>query len=80
LKPTATSTRFGRALRRMREARGWTQVQLAVQARLSQSHISKMEAGERQPSWTMLRHLVRAGLEPRDLLLLRAKKKGVSYS
>jgi len=70
LKPTATSTRFGRMLRHLRENRGWTQVQLAVQARLSQAHISKMEKGERLPSWSMLRSLVRAGLGPRELLLL----------
>jgi transcriptional regulator with XRE-family HTH domain len=39
--------RIGMTIRKLREARGWTQEQLAKKARVSQSYLSLLESGER---------------------------------
>lgn len=36
---------LGNAIRRLREARGWTQGQLAIKSKVGQSHISQIERG-----------------------------------
>ena len=45
-------------LRFARRARGWSQRDLAVAAGISHGVVAKIEAGQQQPSWRMLRHLL----------------------
>lgn len=70
--PTHQSIRFGNRLRALRGDAGLSQERLAKLARIAQNHISKMERGERLPSWRTLRRLARIlpGEAPRELLLL----------
>jgi transcriptional regulator with XRE-family HTH domain len=42
---------FGLRLRKMREAAGWSQKQLADKAGLTQRAISSWETGEKEPGW-----------------------------
>ena len=41
--------RFGRRLRKIRRARAWTQIDLAVHAGLQRSFISRLENGHTEP-------------------------------
>lgn len=53
-------TRFGRNIRRHREARGLTQEALAAVARLDRSYVGGVERGERNPSLTAIGQLAAA--------------------
>ena len=60
---------FGRRLQEIRTDAGLTQSGLARALNTSQSAISQMERGEREPSFRMLRRLGRAlGVSPGHLL------------
>lgn len=60
---------FGRRLGRIRTDAGLSQTALASRVDMSQSAISQMEAGERKPSFDVLRQLARAlGVSPSYLL------------
>ncbi|MDE2981523.1 MAG: XRE family transcriptional regulator [Gemmatimonadota bacterium] len=60
---------FGRRLQEIRTDAGLTQSGLARALNTSQSAISQMERGEREPSFRMLRRLARAlGVSPGHLL------------
>jgi transcriptional regulator with XRE-family HTH domain len=50
---------LGGELRRARDRRDLTQVELADRAQLSPIFIAKVEAGERMPSWDTLGRLAR---------------------
>ena len=52
--------RLGRRAQEIREHQGLTQTQLAVQVGTSQSTISQIEAGDRNPSYKMLLRLASA--------------------
>ena len=55
-------------VRELREARGWTQVQLGVYAGISPSTVNLIEHGHRNPNTTTLQKLAAAfGVEPGDL-------------
>jgi transcriptional regulator with XRE-family HTH domain len=55
-------------VRELREARGWTQVQLGVYAGISPSTVNLIEHGHRNPNTTTLQKLATAlGVEPGDL-------------
>jgi len=43
-------TRFGRRLRKLRQQRGWTQVQMAEQFGLDRSYLADVERGKRNIS------------------------------
>jgi transcriptional regulator with XRE-family HTH domain len=51
---------FARRLRELREAAGLSQYELAKQSGVSKQALSKLERGERQPSWETVRKLARA--------------------
>lgn len=62
-------TDFGKHLQQIRTDAGLSQTALARQVETSQSAVSQMEAGERQPSFNMLRRLAKAlGVSPAHLL------------
>ena len=51
---------FGQHIRRLRERRGYTQEQLAAQARMHVTFLSGIERGQENPSLRRLRALARA--------------------
>ena len=56
-----TPRRIGAVIRRLRTRRGLTQDQLAARSGLTQSGLSKLEAGERpNPGMTTLKKLAKA--------------------
>lgn len=57
---------FGRRLRGLREAKGWTQAELGERSELLYQDISRMERGERIPSFETLLKLADALDEPLD--------------
>lgn len=57
---------FGQKLRERREAKGWTQAELAERAEMNYQDISRLERGERAPSWETLLRLADALEEPLD--------------
>lgn len=70
-----TTTTFGQRLRRWRDAQGMSQLELAVQADVSQRHISFLETGRSSPSREMVMHLgevLEVPLRERNLLLAAA--------
>lgn len=62
-------TEFGRILRNVRNERGLSQEQLALESGLDQTFISLLERGERQPTLTSLFQLCEAlKLDPDDVV------------
>ena len=51
---------LGRAVRQMREGRGWSQADLARAARMTQSAVARFEAGGTVPTIPVLHRLARA--------------------
>lgn len=47
---SALNTRFGRAVRELRESQGWSQEQLAENADLNRSYLGEVERGYKTPS------------------------------
>ena len=68
---------FGERVKAAREAKGWTQTQLAVKAEVRQATISAIETGKSKGvDFDVLERLARSlGVEPGELLE-RDKKKG----
>ena len=60
MNPTKLSLAFGKAVRDARLNKGMSQADLSKVTRLSQPHLSKLEAGRRLPEWKTLRRLARA--------------------
>ena len=62
--------RIGVKIRTLRDARGMTQAELAKKARVTQSHVSMLEAGARmRPSIQTIQKLARAlGVSVTELL------------
>jgi transcriptional regulator with XRE-family HTH domain len=60
---------FGRRVRELRKARGWTQEQLAEAADLHENYISRLETGEQEPGlFTILRLCQALETTPNGLL------------
>lgn len=53
-------TRFGAAVRRLREAKGWSQEELAGQAELNRSYMGEIERATAMPSLATAAKLARA--------------------
>jgi putative transcriptional regulator len=51
---------FGSRLKALREAKGWSQGDLAEASDMSQNGISQLETGRRQPSWEIVLKLSKA--------------------
>ena len=50
----------GKIIRQKREAKKWTQEQLAAKARISSKHLSRIETGVQQPSLHLLDKIAKA--------------------
>ena len=50
----------GQIVSRLRQAKGMTQAALAEASGVGQAYISRLERGERDPTWTALRRLFAA--------------------
>jgi transcriptional regulator with XRE-family HTH domain len=62
---------IGREIRRLREAKGWSQAKLAGAADMGVSGVSQIETGTRNPSAVTLSKIAEAlGVEVRDLFPL----------
>ena len=59
---------LGQKIRQAREARGWSQAELAKRAKLTQAYLSYLEADERQPSLSIAARLSRELEIPLDEL------------
>jgi ribosome-binding protein aMBF1 (putative translation factor) len=51
---------LGATVRRLREGKGWSQTQLAREARMTQSAVARFEAGGSIPTLPVLQRLARA--------------------
>lgn len=58
------SDHMGIRIKSMRQARGWTQVQLAEAAGVTQQAVSKIERGETADPWTLDRIAEALGVHP----------------
>jgi ribosome-binding protein aMBF1 (putative translation factor) len=70
---TRLAFELGRAVRELRERRGWSQKQLATASGMTQSAVARFEAGGTVPTLAVLERLATAldvslkvGFEPRD--------------
>jgi transcriptional regulator with XRE-family HTH domain len=60
---------FGSVVRQLREARGWTQEQLAEVSDMNASYLGFIERGDNVPTLTIIIQLAEGlGMEPGDLL------------
>jgi len=67
--------KLGKILRRLRNAKGWSQEDLAVRLEISRSHIGRLETGEKQPSLKMLFRLADALEIPASAIILEMEKE-----
>jgi transcriptional regulator with XRE-family HTH domain len=51
---------FGKRVRELRKARGWTQEELAEAADLHENYVSRLETGEQEPGLFVILRLARA--------------------
>lgn len=61
--------RFGRRVRELRKARGWTQEELAEAADLHENYVSRLETGNQEPGLFVILRLCRAFDLPPAVLL-----------
>lgn len=66
---------LGQAIRDLREDRGLTQAQLAVAAKLAVNTLTRLEAGQSDPSWSSIEALARA-LDVKLSVLVRTAEAG----
>ncbi|WP_370679594.1 helix-turn-helix domain-containing protein [Comamonas sp. GB3 AK4-5] len=64
---------FGLAVRQLREARNWSQEQLAAQSNLNRSYVGEIERGKVAPSLVTLHKLALALLISASELLIHAE-------
>jgi transcriptional regulator with XRE-family HTH domain len=72
----ADAERFGAAIRRLREERGWTQDELASRAGMNGSYLGFVERGENVPTLTVILLLAETlGVDAGDLVRQVAKRR-----
>jgi transcriptional regulator with XRE-family HTH domain len=54
---TRAYDQLGKAIRRFRKLRGWSQSELSQKARITQAQISLIESGKRSPEASTIYHL-----------------------
>jgi len=68
------STRFGAVIRELREARGWSQEQLAAQASLNRSYMGEIERATAMPTLATAEKLAQALELPLSILISRCEQ------
>lgn len=69
VKVSDASVKIGRAIRKARDKRGFTQEELALEAGLNRAYIGYIERGERNPSTETISKIAKAlKVSARDLL------------
>jgi transcriptional regulator with XRE-family HTH domain len=67
---------FGAVVRELREARGWTQEQLAERSDMNTSYLGFVERGDNVPTLTIIIQIAEGlGVEPADLLKAMMKRR-----
>lgn len=67
---------FGAVVRELREARGWTQEQLAERSDMNASYLGFVERGDNVPTLTIIIQISEGlGVEPADLLKAIMKRR-----
>ena len=67
---------FGAVVRELREARGWTQEQLAERSDMNASYLGFVERGDNVPTLTIIIQIAEGlGVEPADLLKTMMKRR-----
>jgi transcriptional regulator with XRE-family HTH domain len=67
---------FGAVVRELREARGWTQEQLAERSDMNASYLGFVERGDNVPTLTIIIQIAEGlGVEPADLLKAMMKRR-----
>ena len=67
---------FGAVVRELREARGWTQEQLAERSDMNASYLGFVERGDNVPTLTIIIQIAEGlGVEPADLLKAIMKRR-----
>lgn len=67
---------FGAVVRELREARGWTQEQLAERSDMNASYLGFVERGDNVPTLTIIIQIAEGlGVEPADLLKATMKRR-----
>lgn len=68
--------RFGDTLKRLREAAGLSQQELAKACKMRQNNISRWERGEREPGWLSVQTLAAAlGVKVNEFETMPAKRQ-----
>jgi transcriptional regulator with XRE-family HTH domain len=67
--PDEFAATVGESIRRMRQERGWTQVELAGKAGLSANYVARLERGELSPSFFVACRIAEAFDVPLELML-----------
>lgn len=67
---------LGRAVRTVRERDGWSQADLAIAAGINHGYVSRIEAGRRTPTLSVLRRIARALDDDVSALLASAEGDG----
>jgi ribosome-binding protein aMBF1 (putative translation factor) len=70
---TIGASTLGQKIRQAREAHGWSQAELATRAKLTQAHLSYLEADEREPSLSIAARLAHELGIPLDELALAVR-------
>ena len=67
---------FGAVVRELREARGWTQEQLAERSDMNASYLGFVERGDNVPTLTIIIQIAEGlGVAPADLLNAMMKRR-----
>ena len=75
--PITPHAAFGQVLRKMRQAAGWSQEQLGLEAGIQRNFVSLIETGQNQPTITTIFKLARAlGVKPSKMLVTVEKLTG----